>query len=141
MKNKLLSATVILALSSNVFAMPKKPERCPGAEAIASAGLSDEIIEKDMNGQWLVTVISNQYDTPGTKWSFIVARIDAESREEAFEKAKISLGSLDHKQGPTAIQQISRWGCTYSNAQNYVAIAITPDLAGGMLQSTQHLVK
>lgn len=138
MKIKLLTAATLLALSTSVYPMPQKPAKCPSAAAIHDGGLSTDLVEKDYNGQWVVGLISSQYDTPGVTWTFIVGKIDAADGEEAYNKAKESLETLQFKSGPVPIQQISRWGCAYSNANNYILIAVTPDLAGGMLQSMTH---
>jgi len=132
MKINLLLAISMALLATAAHAIPPKPERCPGADSIASVGITHEIITRDMNGEWVVLKPSSEYDTTGTRWSFIIGKIKAADEKEALEKAKSSLASLAFKQGPYPLQSISRWGCMYHNRQNYLATAVTPDLSGGM---------
>jgi hypothetical protein len=140
MKIKLLATAAILALSTTVYALPQKPEKCPSTSAIHDAGLGDDIIVQDNHGQWIVGLMSSEYDTPGVTWTFLVGNIDAADQEEAYNKAKDSLETIQFQKGPVPIQQISRWGCVYNNENNYIAIAVTPDLSGGMLQNVTHLL-
>lgn len=130
MKIKLLIAATALAFTSNAFALPPKPAKCPGVEAIRAGGLSKEIVEQDRDGTWLVALIKSNYDTKDS-WSFVVGKIQAKDRADAFKKASASLASLTFRQGPIPVTQIKRWACMYATDQNYVAVSVTPDLTGG----------
>lgn len=139
MKSKLLLAASILAATS-ALAYPPKPAKCPDAATIAAGGLSKSVIAKDQNGQWVVGMMKSKYDTKDN-WTFVVGRISATGPEDAYDKATAALHSLKYQQGPVAMQQISKWGCTYSNNANYAAIAVTPSLEGVAITSITHAIR
>lgn len=135
MKNGLLIAATILAISSTAIATPSKPAKCPSADAIRAAGLSMDAIEQNQSdGSWAVGLMQSRYDT-NDSWTFIVGRIAARNKNEAFERAKAALASLSFNQGPVLATRINRWECGYSNSAGFIAITVTPDLKGVTVNS------
>lgn len=134
MSIKLLVAATALALVSSAYALPPKPVKCPSEDAIRAGGLSKEVVEQDKDGTWLVALIKSKYDTKDS-WSFVVGKIPATDRAEAYRKAVASLATVTFKQGPLPVTQIKRWACMYGTSQNYIAVAVTPDLTGGFVNA------
>jgi hypothetical protein len=89
----------------------------------------DAIDQNRGDGSWAVGLMQNKYDT-NDSWTFIIGRIGARNKNEAFEKAKAALASLTFNQGPVLATQINRWECGYSNSAGFIAITVTPDLKG-----------
>lgn len=103
--------------------MPPKPDRCPGASAIKSAGI--EVVMQSGNGTWVAGIEANKYDTADA-WTFAVGEIPASSEEDARAKAIESLRNLQFKLGPVPVAQYNVWACLYQTDQGYRAISVTP---------------
>ena len=132
MKLKLLVAASLLAFSVNsIAAMPPKPKKCPTAASIQAEGLSNELVVQDSDGTWVVGLMQSDYGTKYS-WTFVVGKIEADDENDAFDKATASLSSLAFARGPIAISQISKWGCAYTNDENYPAVAVSPSLEGSI---------
>tara|TARA_R110000868_G_scaffold354198_1_gene615506 strand:+ start:1895 stop:2317 length:423 start_codon:yes stop_codon:yes gene_type:complete len=140
MKRKLLAVMAALTLATSSFAMPVKPANCPTADAIRAGGLSKDVVEQDINGMWVVALMQSNFDTQNN-WSFVVGQITAQDREDAYAKATASLASVTFARGPLPVTRINRWGCSYNNAANYVAFALTPNLAGGRIASISNSLR
>jgi hypothetical protein len=129
MKTKLLVAAAILGLTTSAIAYPPKPDKCPSAAAINDERNTAEVAVQDFNKQWAVTMTRSTYDTVNG-WSLIVGRIDADNEEDAISKALAVLATLGDPKGPTPVQRLNKWGCVYSNPQNYVVTTINPSFQG-----------
>lgn len=130
MKAKLLVAATLLAVSVTASAMPAKPKKCPSASALHDVGLSrDIVVQNDKDQTWIVGHLRDDYGTKND-WTFLVANIQADDEEDAYNKAKDSLNSLSFAQGPVAIQQISKWACAYNTDEGYLGISVTPAFDG-----------
>ncbi len=129
MKLKMTLLAALLTCTAPLYAFPTQPSKCPDADKIAAAGLSKDIIEKDFNGQWIVLMPRNNYKTVNS-WSFIISKIDAENREEAYTKAVNSLQTLTFDQGPYQVSHMKKWGCRYHTSENFLGVTVTPDLQG-----------
>lgn len=129
MRTKILLAIATLITSGTVSAQEVRPDRCPLADQIRSAGLEKNITEQDSDGLWAVARMKASYGTKA-EWTFVVGKIAAGGPDDAFNKATASLGSLQFLNGPQYFPQISRWVCKYSTTAGYAAVAVTPVLQG-----------
>lgn len=128
MKAKLVIAASILAATTAAHAFPPKPAKCPSVASLAAAGLSRQVISKDPSTDlWVVGIMKHPYDTTNN-WTFLVSRIRANDGNDAFNKATGSLSSLFFQEGPVALTQIGKWGCSYGTSWGYTAVAYTPNL-------------
>ena len=130
MKSKLLVAASLLAISVTASAMPAKPKACPSASALHDVGLSREIVVRnDRDQTWIVGHLRDNYGTKND-WSFLVANVQADDEDDAYNKANESLNSLSFAQGPVALEQISKWACVYNTSEGYLAVSVTPAFDG-----------
>jgi hypothetical protein len=138
MKSTLLLAATVLAISTTTQAYPPKPDKCPTAADVQSAGIHKEMVVQDWKKQWVVVgMLSAPYNTDNN-WSFQISGIDAANEDDAFNQAAASLTSLKNDKGPMPLPKINRWGCTFTTQETYTGIAITPTLMGnasGILNS------
>ena|SRR3990167_4594069 len=139
MKSKLLLvATSLLAFSTAVHAFPTKPAKCPSVASIAAVGLNKNVVEQDKDGLWVVGMMKHNYDTRDT-WTFVVGKINAKNKNDAFQKASASLAGLSFAQGPVAVERINRWACGYNSAAGYAAVSVSPHLDGISLTNVPSL--
>jgi len=111
-----------------------QPAKCPSASAIAAFGI-EEVLDSLCQGSWGGIVRANQYDTSDT-WTFFINKdaicgIPAKDASEAREKILASLSSLKYFSGPEHVSESmteDAWMCAYTNAQDYIAIAVTPPM-------------
>ena len=129
MNMKMTLIVTLLSCSLTLHAFPTQPKKCPDTDKIAAAGLSKDIIEKDFNGQWIVIMPHDDYKTANS-WSFVISKINAADREEAYSKAITSLSTLVFDEGPYKVSHMKKWGCRYHTSENYLGVTVTPDLQG-----------
>lgn len=131
---------VSLALSANAFALTaKKPNRCPGLDAIKSAGLM--MAQRDDRDGFYVAAQIGNYDT-NVKWVFgmILPISDADSTDEALDKAREALPDLSGEPDPVSYQ--GKWVCMYDELPNgYRALAITPVSMGQLSEVASYRLK
>ena len=95
MKKKLFLA---LLLPLNLFpfnmqaAQPAEPQHCPSAASIISVGVSHNMVE-DSDGLWFTGRRNQKYDTCNN-WTFILAKISANSVNDAYSQAIGGLSTL-----------------------------------------------
>ena len=101
MKKKLFLA---LLLPLNLFpfnmqaAQPAEPQHCPSAASIISVGVSHNMVE-DSDGLWFTGRRNQKYDTCNN-WTFILAKISANSVNDAYSQAIGGLSTVSFQLGP-----------------------------------------
>lgn len=116
---KLITMIAMLVAAQAVFAGTPKPDHCPSAAAIAVAGLSQAYIQQDRDG-WMV-LKDYQYLDTAEKWGYVIGNIDAETKEEAYQKAVKALESLRPIGEMQEIMGV--WMCSYITAEQYLGAA------------------
>ena len=124
-KTMTVLTAIALAFTCQAYATPLKPAKCPSPAIIYKSPFT--LINARLEGS-LWTVLGNSDNQYGTAdhWFFMVTRINAFTRQKAFELAVASLSSLGNPQGPTYSESNARWACQYITAQGYYAYAMTP---------------
>ncbi|KTC86057.1 MULTISPECIES: DUF4949 domain-containing protein [Legionella] len=109
-------------LFSQVFAeMPPRPDRCPSAAVIKSAGLAYAELDE---GEYTAYQFHN-YGTSNI-WAFGMTGIHASSTQEALAIGYQALISLNGNPAPIPVTTENVWACVYSNGAGLMSLAFTP---------------
>lgn len=120
-KNLLLVACLVLPWSGAVNAESDVPESCPGLSAIKA--VAPQMAFKDDDGSGYSTYTVHNYGTE-FKWNFVISKIEADSTNDALEKGKEALLTLNGNPPPFSLGDL--WFCFYSIDKGYSAVAFEP---------------
>lgn len=120
----LLFTLAITTLASPLWAfqIPPQPEKCPSVSSIQQTTF---ISAQKLSDNSYGAIQLGSYDTQQA-WAFLVAKIAASSKDDAINKAKAALSSLNFAAGPIYYSQSNIWACIYNIDSGYQALAITP---------------
>lgn len=109
---------VLLGLVNAAYA--EAPQKCPSASAIQNTPF---YVQKD-GKHYAAFQDNHKYDT-NDGWDFVIFYIDANSLDEATDKAKKALSTLTFNNGPV---RTLGWKCFYNIEYGYEAAAYNSPL-------------
>lgn len=125
----ILSLTILFSMNAKANIAIAEPQNCPDVSAMKSAGVSKNVLTLH-SGLWLAGRRDQLYNTPN-HWAFLVGNIKADNATQAYSSAAKSLDSLIFAFGPF-LGPLGKWICTYTNAQGYTVVTLTPPLLGSL---------
>lgn len=104
------------------------PKRCPTPQELQAVGVSKNAVQ-DFDGLWFTGRRNQSYGT-GSDWTFIVGKIDAIDRLDAYSKGSLTVNALKTYFGPI-MGPMGKWICYYipSNSTPYRAVTVNPPIA------------
>lgn len=96
--------------------------QCPDIENIRKVAF-DCIAKESTGGTWMVNIQSNDFQTPAA-WSFSMSNIQAQTKEEAVDKANRMLANSKFLEGPKSF--FDKQFCFYAVEEGAHPVAVTP---------------